>query len=302
MSAPDFPTTFSVVNPVNSFVQFGKLTDNPTTEGCEGELQDCLPVAGLADLQFMVKLKFTGPDRENVLSYDFAASIDHTGSIEDEFDYTGLTIVDTGSEVDVSIYFKWNGSQTEFDNLPVNTCFQIFMYYFPSDSSAGPVKFGQTLNCFYKTVDTCYTSLVEYNNNDDAFGFEYTEAPSGEKPFYNKVRLPFYLHSPVFPEEQTTYQKSDGSSQKLSHRIWTDYKLKTDWWFKEWIKKFVVATAHDNVFITNGLSNLTHVAVVRTEALETTYQQEEIPRYLKGQSKGAIRLAAAEQNVNSNCL
>ena len=202
-------------------------------------------------------------------------------------------------------YFSANGNVANWEAMANCTCFSICIYRVTPVVVSGlfgspqlqwhVTTLGTLSNCFIKAVHLCdtpacnvpsppascevptrYTSLLQYRNNSDAFGFWYDEAPAalqpgGATPFYNSVRLPFYLHSPVYTEDQMTYQLSDGSSQKLSHRIWKDYKFKTDYWYDDWVQKFVVATAHDEVVISSPYANVVDENFVRIEKIDTEW-------------------------------
>jgi len=242
---------------------------------------------------------------------------------------TGNTLLGTTEYV---LYFQPTGFNEGqmWHNLPVGVCFSICFYKLqyirtvvsgPFDTVASAVAMDIcSETCFVKIADDCDgqpTSILAYANNNDAFGFYYDGLPglSPDIDFLNTVRLPMYLHSPVYAEDQMTYNKSDGSSQKLNHRIWEDYKFKTDYLTRDQHKALVAATGHDLVFIAcpyQGISlggspgfqysqGVSKTQFVRTEKIEVEWQEENIPRFKLGQGKGVLRLAEPSSNTNTNC-
>ena len=67
--------------------------------------------------------------------------------------------------------------------------------------------------------------------------------------FINRIRLPFKLTRPQFPEDRTVYRKADGTTKTLSAVIKKTYEGETDYWPEKWHERFVIALGHDNVNI-----------------------------------------------------
>lgn len=67
--------------------------------------------------------------------------------------------------------------------------------------------------------------------------------------FVNRIRLPFKLTRPQFPEERTVYRKADGTTKTLSAVIKKTYEGETDYWPEKWHERFAIALGHDNVNI-----------------------------------------------------
>jgi hypothetical protein len=238
-------------------------------------------------------------------------------------------------------YFQFTGTLTEWNALKDNQCFQICIYgvgllqTYPEYANINPNLGGiypyntiaaiaePQIACSYtqfsKITDECDaypTAVLQYANVSDAFGFFYDGLGQLTPPGINyleSIRLPLYLHSPEYAEEQMSYQRSDGSTLKLVHRIWTDYKFKADYLDAATLNALVVATAHDFVFITSHYQGIDPwsggayqtgdvTQFVRNEKIEIEWQQETIPRFKLGQAKGTIRLAEPASNVNSNCV
>jgi hypothetical protein len=67
--------------------------------------------------------------------------------------------------------------------------------------------------------------------------------------FKNRVRLPFKITRPQFPEEKSTFRKADGSSKTVSSVIRKTYEGETDNWPEKWHERFTIALSHDDVAI-----------------------------------------------------
>lgn len=190
-----------------------------------------------------------------------------------------------------------------FAALEVDQCFKIIAVKkeYLDGGNLNIVILGCT-NCFVRISDDCFTTQLKFTNNSNAFDFNFGCLNAiNAGPHYEVVRLPMYLHSPINAEDQTSYFKSDGSSVKLSHRVWKDYKMKTDYWPEDWLEKLTVVTSLDTVLVTNSYSSLSQIAFIRTEKIEIDWQEENMPFLAKAQGKGTLRMAIPRANVNSNC-
>lgn len=67
--------------------------------------------------------------------------------------------------------------------------------------------------------------------------------------FVNRIRLPFKLTRPQYPETRSVYPKADGSIKTLSVIIRNSYEGETDYWPEKWHKRFAIAMGHDNIII-----------------------------------------------------
>lgn len=67
--------------------------------------------------------------------------------------------------------------------------------------------------------------------------------------FQNRIRLPFKITRPQFPEERNVFTKADGTRETLSVVVSKTYEGETDWIPERWHERLVIALAHDNVSI-----------------------------------------------------
>lgn len=276
--------------PTYSFLQF-----NEPDQACTWIDRPCLPVYALTDLQFQVIAFVDDTDKPLFESYAVNAGVtvncDTPGILTSNFIGRWIKYVTgSGDEPDQWVgYFTFN-TEGQFTLYGAGQCFHISI--FRSDSGANISCFE---TCFTKIVDNCYTSILAYRNSSNIFGFNYTSS------VYNRVRLPFYCHSPIITEERKDYAKSDGSTILLSYRLWSDFKVKTDYMLQYMHKRFAAATAHSDVRITDTYSGLNQEAIVRIEKMEFNWIAADTPQFDMAQGTTVIRLAAPAANVNSNC-
>lgn len=67
--------------------------------------------------------------------------------------------------------------------------------------------------------------------------------------FVNRIRLPFQLYRPQFPEEREVFRKADGTVKVQSAVIRKTYNGDTDFWPENWHERFKIALSHDNVTV-----------------------------------------------------
>lgn len=90
-----------------------------------------------------------------------------------------------------------------------------------------------------------YTSAIEYSCDEDSFEFIYCASHTP-----NKVRLPFYLKNlPQFQDEESIYQRSDGSIKLLKSVTKKEYQGITDYLNAGQHEKLKIALSHDTVEI-----------------------------------------------------
>lgn len=198
-----------ITSPAYSFVQFNP--DGPDS-CCNGINSVCLPVVLSNDLSFQV-LNDSDPGTLSVVRMN-----GETVSTQSGFVSAGDNIYLWQSPIDIT-------------GLACDECFQL--------------KIGTSLsNCFIKKCDDCFTSLIEYYNDEDYADFIYCNAG-----FMNRVRLPFYLNKPKMPETRSVYRKSNGTIRLTKSVITKQYTLTTDYLTEKMHDCLAVALGHDNTNI-----------------------------------------------------
>jgi hypothetical protein len=155
----------------------------------------------------------------------------------------------SGGSMTVHYDYAWGN----LSGVPVGSCFKLMLTYLPVEIDGSgnfthtwPMQFIGFTNSFQRiNLSTCYTSVLSYSNNSDAFNFQYLWG----KP--NSVELPLYLRDPMMENDQKVYTKSDGTIVKLYERKEEIYMLETDLMPYAWHKALDVALSHDNVSIQN---------------------------------------------------
>lgn len=286
----------TISNSSYSFVNWEAVDEN----FCPNEPRICLPVLDMGDIGFQAIATVSGADKLKFNSGDryWAGMPTGVSTWEKQFDVTWTKIVDgVGAEPDIWVgNFVSNGDEAVFTALSVGECFTIDIYKHNvlDDSEEFLVT---CTNCFTKILDTCYTSLMIYRANNDAFGFYYSDYPN----YSNSIRLSFYLHSPFKTEEKKQYEKSNGATVITSYRLWKNYELKTDYWDARIHDNFEIALAHNIIVITNPYANIEDEFFTNQKPLEIDWQEKDIPGFKAAIAMGALRMSAPMANVNSNC-
>lgn len=156
--------------------------------------------------------------------------------------------------------------------------------------------------CLQKIADPCFTSVLKYRNNEDAFYQLYNTAGfnAADEGFYNSVRLPFYLHSLQLPTEEKTYTRSDGSKIQLYARMDREYSATVDYLPKEQHLMLATALRHDTVFISSVNENgIDENEFVLSEAYQL--QWTNMPRYPLAQATFKVQQSDPVQLTNNYC-
>lgn len=254
----------TITYPRYSFVRSG--TDYGS---CYSDTDLCLPISSVNNLKFQLTIA----SGEFGLSIDLTAGDTFITPVPMDYDCSDHTLPSIGvlsmaHMVHASIpTTDFHGGLTftaladfdiadiEFDTVAedgiywypaVGECFKFAIVNFKTGNST--LRILGCLGCFKRIdVDTCYTSVLTYSNNEDAFDFIYQRSPSPN--FVNRVELPIYLRDPTMNDDQKVYTKSDGSIVKLYERKEEVYALETDRLPYTWLKALDVALSHDTISI-----------------------------------------------------
>src|SRR5690606_11216704 len=113
--------------------------------------------------------------------------------------------------------------------------------------------------------------------------------------FTNRIRLPFKLTRPQFPEEREAIRKANGETKTLSVIVRKVYEGETDYWPEKWHERFKIAMAHDSVTVEGEK----YVGLVAQDG-EYTIEWPDFLDYPTG--KGAFKAEVTPfNNSNSNC-
>lgn len=245
-------------SPKYSFVKFG--SPEASNNCCDGEQEFCIPVIEETDTYFQFK----------IVGASFAETESIWATPLSEFQLAlvrgiGNTAITVPANtlrnwtVDDSLLFeKYRTAATEVTYLWRNPfkdiltlidcdgCFQLALIANITDPATVLLS-----NCFTRACRDCYTSVLKYTNEEDAFDFNYCNIANP----VNRVRLPFFFQQPQFSDDETIYVKSDGSIKMLKSVTKKEYQVSTEH-FPEYIhEKLKVALSHDFTAISSGTYN-----------------------------------------------
>jgi hypothetical protein len=145
----------------------------------------------------------------------------------------------------------------------------------------------------FKVIDEdCFTSLLKYSCEENAFGFNY------DGVFVNKVRLPFYLSRPNHPKKRVVYMKSNGANKLLSALVEKEYQLDTEQMPEVFHEAMAIALSHDYVYIKN--SNIREQEVEVLESTDYNVKWNEDYELAFAPAEGKVKVAKYS-HTNSNC-
>lgn len=154
----------TIISPVNSFIRFGEASQPPLCMW--GSIDFCLPVFEDSDIAFQWVASGT---QEEVDAICAQPGTEVVVSIVDDCEGENLlTFTEKPQRFrlsDTQVLYNWPHGVTGFTTVvDINKCFRIRLAY-------GEVTYCS--NCFERVKDACYTSVLEYGNDEDAFGFKY---------------------------------------------------------------------------------------------------------------------------------
>lgn len=159
----------TLISPENSFVRFGEAVP---THCVWGDLDYCLPVFLTSDVEFQFVIQGTEQEIESLCTPN-ATEIEV--SLVPECDGVPLlTFSEKPQRQRLSatqILYYWYHGFPEFTSvIDVNQCFKVQVSVTEGAYSESVVWCS---NCFERVGTDCFTSVLEYGNNEDAFGFKY---------------------------------------------------------------------------------------------------------------------------------
>ena len=159
----------TIISPANSFIRFNE--PDPEADCIWGDIAYCLPVYQSSDIAFQFIIQGTESEIDALCDQD--ASEVALSIINECDDAPLLTFSEKPDRFRLSLtqmLYNWEHGLPNFTSvISLAECFKI------------QVAFGATefcSNCFERIADECYTSVVEYGNDEDAFGFKYCYAGS----------------------------------------------------------------------------------------------------------------------------
>lgn len=161
---------YEIISPTQSFVQF---SETGRIDHCIFDrLNFCLPVFEDNDVAFQFIIKGTSTEIDALCgAYGNQISIGIVNACNDEdflLEFTGNPYNDVPSIMRLSeeqLLVNWAHGVPGFTNvIGFNECFKIRV-------EVADAQFCS--NCFERTSDNCFTSVIEYGCDDNCYGFNY---------------------------------------------------------------------------------------------------------------------------------
>lgn len=160
---------YIILTPQSSFVRFDN--ESPIQHCIHGEFSTCLPVFLESDISFQFVIQASTPEEAGALCSPYSSGIDI--GIVRRCDQLGfdLEFTETPQRFRISelqVLFNWtHGVPGMTGEIAIGECFYIRVV-------VGVEQF--CTNCFQRIPDDCFTSVVEYGNDDNFGGFNYCNA------------------------------------------------------------------------------------------------------------------------------
>jgi hypothetical protein len=164
---------YSVISMQNSFIRFD--SQDVVTHCIHGTFSTCLPVYAESDIAFQFVVQAETEEEADALCQPYESGID-IGLVLD-CDQVGFTaeFEETPERFRIStlqVLYNWpHGVPGMIGNVGMMECFYIRVVV---------DEVNYCTNCFQRIPDDCFTSVIEYSNEDNFAGFNYCNA--GEVP------------------------------------------------------------------------------------------------------------------------
>ena len=164
----------SIISPENSFVRFDEATTSPLC--IWGDVNYCLPVYEAEDIYFQFIIQGTELEIDSLCTQSNSSV---TVSLFNECggDTEYITFSERPQRVRLAttqVLYNWSHGFVGFPfNIPVGGCFVLQVQI-----DATPYGYPEEVatfcsNCFERIGNNCYTSVIEYGNDEDGFDFKY---------------------------------------------------------------------------------------------------------------------------------
>lgn len=156
---------YNIITPENSFIRF----DGEAIQHCIfGTFSSCLPVYTESDIAFQFVVQADTEGEASALCSPYGSGIT-IGIVRDceqvGYDVEFLDVPERFRISDRQVLYNWpHGLPGMIGEINTEECFQLRI-------TVGEQNF--CTNCFQRIPDDCFTSVVEYGNDDNFAGFNY---------------------------------------------------------------------------------------------------------------------------------
>jgi hypothetical protein len=157
---------YQVLTPTNAFVRFDN--EQPEEHCVHGEFKQCLPVFAESDIAFQFVVQAETTEEADALC-TIGASIVAMGLVTDcdqeEFDVLFEEMPERYRISDLQVLYNWtHGLPGMLGFYDEGECFFIRVEV---------AEIYRCSNCFQRLPDDCFTSVVEYRNDENFGGYNY---------------------------------------------------------------------------------------------------------------------------------
>lgn len=163
----------TVISPTNSFVRFGEAAADALC--IWGNVDFCLPVYAVDDWYFQWVIEGTEYEVDSLCTQDGSEIV--ISLVSDCLGDPLITFSELPERIRLSttqVLYNWRHGFTGFTGVvAVNECFKVQITVTASPYGYPESEITSCSNCFERIHSDCFTSVIEFGNDEDAFGYKY---------------------------------------------------------------------------------------------------------------------------------
>lgn len=163
----------SIISPTNSFVRFGEAAADALC--LWGNINFCLPIYAEDDWYFQWVVEGTESEIDSLCTQtgdEITVSL-----VSDCLAEPLITFAEKPERIRLSTtqaLYNWRSSFTGFAGVvAVGECFKVQVTIAATPYGYPAEELTSCSNCFERIASDCFTSVVEFGNDEDAFGYKY---------------------------------------------------------------------------------------------------------------------------------
>lgn len=161
----------TIINSTHSFIRFNETAPEPHC--IWGDVDFCLPVFDQEDIYFQFVIQGDAGEIDSLCTQDASEIV---VALVNECDGDVLLTFSEKPQryrlSDTQVLYNWSHGLPNFSSvISVNSCFRIQITVTEVYGYSSANVFCS--NCFERIAEECFTSVIEYGNDEDAFGFKY---------------------------------------------------------------------------------------------------------------------------------
>lgn len=167
----------TILNSANSFVRFDQADDQPHC--IWGNVDFCLPVYHQEDVAFQFVISGLIGEIDSLCTI---ANDNVVLSILEDCGDTPLLVFSEKPQrfrlSETQVLYNWSHGFPNFTSvIEIGKCFKVQV-----EVTTVYETIAFCSNCFERVMEDCFTSVIEYGNDEDAFGFKYCNGGGVEVP------------------------------------------------------------------------------------------------------------------------